>query len=110
MTAEYTEAISLQLKKHSTGVPPVSAQVAMARSPKGTKPGGAVGRQVTALATVAAVDPKKQIVTLRGPLGNEYDVQVQDPSQLTAVKKGDEVEVVYTEALAISVQPASKPQ
>jgi hypothetical protein len=111
VTAEYTEAISLQLKKHGTAdAPPVSAQVAMARSPKGMKPGGAVGRQVTALATVAAVDSTKQVVTLRGPLGNEYDVQVQDPSQLKAVKKGDEVEVVYTEALAISVQPASSPK
>jgi hypothetical protein len=33
-----------------------------------------------------------------------------DPAQLKAVTKGDEVEVVYTEALAISVQPAPNPQ
>ena len=34
-------------------------------------------------------------------------LQVLDPAQLKAVKKGDEVEVVYTEALAISVQSTS---
>src|SRR5450631_4163259 len=76
VTAEYTEAISLQLKKRgTTAAPPASAQEAMIRSAKGMKPGGAVGRKVTAFATVVAVNAAKQFVTLRGPLGNEYDVQ-----------------------------------
>ncbi len=105
VTAEYTEAISLQLKKRgAAGGPPVSAEEALVRTPKGAKPGAAVGRKVTAIATVTAVNSKEHFVTLRGPLGNEYDVQVLDPAQLKAVKKGDEVEVVYTEALAISVE------
>lgn len=111
VTAEYTEAISLQLKKRGTaGGPPASEEAAMVRAPKGAKPGGAVGRKVTAIATVTAVNTKKQFVTLRGPLGNEYDVQVLDPAQLKAVKKGDEVEVVYTEALAISVESTPNSQ
>ena len=111
VTAEYTEAISLQLKKRGTAEgPPASAEAAMIRSPKGMKPGGAVGRKVTAVATVVAVNPQKQFVTLRGPLGNEYDVQVRDPAQLKAVTKGDEVEVVYTEALAFSVQSTPNSQ
>src|SRR5271170_4248203 len=71
VTAEYTEAISVRLKKRGTAdVPPASAEEAMIRSPKGAKPGGAVGRKVTAIATVTAVDSKKELVTLRGPLGN----------------------------------------
>jgi hypothetical protein len=110
VTAEYTEAISLQLRKRGTAGPPASAETAMIRSPKGMKPGGAVGRKVTAFATVMAVNPKTQLVTLRGPLGNEYDLQVLDPAQLKAVTKADEVEVVYTEALAISVQSAPGPK
>jgi len=111
VTAEYTEAISVRLTKRGTAdVPPASAEEAIIRSPKGMKPGGAVGRKVTAFATVVAVNLKKQFVTLRGPLGNEYDVQVLDPALLKAVNKGDEVEVVYTEALAISVQSAPGPK
>ncbi|HWX79509.1 MAG TPA: hypothetical protein VNZ02_05450 [Steroidobacteraceae bacterium] len=110
VTAEYTEAISLQLKKRGAADAPASAETAIIRSPKGMKPGGAVGRKVTAFATVVAVNPKTQLVTLRGPLGNEYDLQVLDPAQLKAVTKGDEVEVVYTEALAISVQSAPGPK
>jgi hypothetical protein len=111
VTTEYTEAISVRLKKRGTAdLPPASAEEAIVRSPKGMKPGGAVGRKVTAFATVVAVNPKKQFVTLRGPLGNDYDVQVLDPALLKTVNKGDEVEVVYTEALAISVQSAPGPK
>jgi len=111
VNAVYTEAISMQLKKRGTAEGgPASVQEAMVRSPKGTKPAGAVGRKVTALATVVAVNSKKQFVTLRGPEGNEYDVEVLDPAQLKAVTKGDEVEVVYTEAFAITVESAPGPQ
>jgi hypothetical protein len=111
VTAEYTEAVSIQLKKRGVGgAPPASAQAAMIRSPEGAKPAGAAGRKVTAFATIVAVNSAEQFVTLRGPLGNQYDVQVRDPAQLNAVKKGDEVEVVYTEEFAISVQSAPGPK
>jgi hypothetical protein len=110
VNAEYTEAISLKLRKRGSADAPASAEEAVIRSPKGAKPGGVVGRKVTAFATVVAVNSKKQFVTLRGPLGNEYEVQVLDPTLLNTVNKGDEVEVVYTEAFAISVQPAPGPK
>jgi Cu/Ag efflux protein CusF len=35
------------------------------------------------------------------------DLKVEDPAQLKNIKAGDQVEAVYTEALAIAVQPAS---
>ena len=34
------------------------------------------------------------------------DVIVEDPEQMKNVRKGDQVEVVYTEAVAISVTPS----
>jgi hypothetical protein len=34
---------------------------------------------------------------------------VQNPEQFKVVKVGDQVEVTYTEALALSVEPAPKP-
>jgi hypothetical protein len=33
---------------------------------------------------------------------------VEDPERLKRIHKGDQVEAVYTEALAISVEPAAK--
>ena len=110
LNIEYTEAISIQLKKRGTATPGAMEQQAMVRAPKGAKPGGAVGRQVTAIATVVAIDAKKQEVTLKGAQGNEYDLSVTDPAQLKLVKKGDEVGVTYTEALAISVESTPNSQ
>jgi hypothetical protein len=103
LTAEYTEGISLQLKKRDSagGSPPIK-EAAMGRPPKGAKLAHAVGLK-TAVATVVALDTQKQSITLRGPQGNEYDLQVPDPTQFTAVSEGDEVDVVYAEALVIAV-------
>jgi Cu/Ag efflux protein CusF len=108
---EYTEAISLKLRKRGAGGAQASVEDVAARAPVGAKPGAAVGRQVTAIATVVAIDTKDQQVTLKGPMGNEYDLTVQDPAQLKTIKTGDEVEATYTEAFAISVQstPNSHP-
>ena len=110
VSAEYTRALTLELKKGGGGVSDRTEKDAALRAPAGAKPGAAVGRQVTVLANVVAVDAKKKTVTLRGPAGNVVDLLVQDPEQLKNIKKGDQVEAVYTEALAVSVEaaPAAK--
>jgi hypothetical protein len=79
-----------------------------ARAQPGGRPAVAGARQVTALADVTAVDPKKSTITLKGPRGNVVTLDVHNPDQFKVVKKGDQVEVTYTEALALSVEPAPK--
>jgi hypothetical protein len=105
--AKYTQALALELKKGATGMAaPTEEHAITPAPPPGAKPGGTVARKVTATAEVIAVDPAKQMVTLRGPKGNEVDVEVQDPNQLKNINKGDHVQVTYVEALAISVKEA----
>jgi hypothetical protein len=58
---------------------------------------------------VVGVDPKRKTISLRGPKGNVVALDVQNPDHFKVVKKGDQVEVTYTEALAMSVEPAPKP-
>ena len=65
-----------------------------------------MGRQMTVVADVVNVNSKSKIVTLKGPKGNMVDLKVEDPAQLANIRKGDQVEAVYTEAVAISVEPA----
>ena len=43
-------------------------------------------------------------VTLKGPKGRSAVVAVQDPTVLDRVKKGDLVEIDYTEAIAVAVE------
>jgi hypothetical protein len=107
VNAEYTQALSLDLKKGGGGVPVRTESSDMTRAPVGAQPSGTVGRQISVLADVVEVNSKDKLVTLRGPRGNVVDLKVQDPEQLARVKKGDQVQAIYTEALAVSVEPAS---
>ena len=65
------------------------------------------GRQVMITADVIAVNPATQTVTLKGPR-QTVDLKLRDPEQFSLIKVGDQVEANYTEALAISVEPAMK--
>ena len=106
---QYREALSLELKK-TKGKADASATAAAATAAPGTQPGAAAGVQVTVLADVVAVDPKKSTITLKGPAGNVVELKVHNPDQFKVVKKGDQVEAVYTEAFAIAVTPGAKPE
>jgi Cu/Ag efflux protein CusF len=103
----YVEALSLELKKDGKGAPSAKEEAAAVRAAKGEKPAGAAGRTVTVLADVVAVNQKTQMVTLKGPRGM-VDLHVLDPGQLKNIKKGDQIEAVYSEAVAVTVEPAKK--
>ncbi|HVN47119.1 MAG TPA: hypothetical protein VMT66_17990 [Steroidobacteraceae bacterium] len=105
--ARYTQALALEIRKGADTLPAPTEEHAVTAPPApGAKPGGTVARKVTATAEVVAVNHAKHLVTLRGPGGNEVDVEAEDPAQLQNIKKGDHVQVTYVEALAISVQEA----
>jgi hypothetical protein len=106
--ARYTAALALELKKDAKGISAPTEEAAATSAPLGAKPAGAVGRKVTVMTEVTAVDHNKQLVTLRGPNGNEWDLNVQDPAQLKNVHVGNHVLATYVEGLAISVEE-SKP-
>jgi hypothetical protein len=107
VTVEYARALTLELKPGG-GVRSSISEIASAPAPAGAVAGGAVGRQVVIMANVTAVNAKEGYVTLRGPKGNSVDLSV-GPSQLKLVKVGDQVEAVYTEAVAITVDHTPKP-
>jgi Cu/Ag efflux protein CusF len=109
VTVEYVRALTLELMPAGGGIRSASSQAASAPAPAGAVAGGAMGKQVVIMANVTAVNTKAGIVTLRGPKGNSVDLEVKDPAQLKRVKVGDQVEAVYTEAMAITVDHAPKP-
>ena len=66
-----------------------------------------MAKQVVVMANVTAINAKEGYVTLRGPTGNSVDLSVE-ASQLKLVKVGDQVEAVYTEAVAVTVDHKPK--
>ena len=75
------------------------------RAKPGERPAAAGEHQVTAIAEVVAVDPRKSTITLKGPRGNVVTLDVHNPDQFKVIKTGDQVDVTYSEALALSVVP-----
>jgi hypothetical protein len=105
---KYYESIALRLVKPGEGVAGIQETEILGRAKKGEKPGGLTASQVTLTATITAIDKKKHMVTLKGPEGKSVTAKAENPKNLAKVKVGDEVEVTYTEALAISVEEAKK--
>lgn len=104
---KYVEALALELKKGGGGKVERTETAEAARAKPGEKPAGVVGRQVTVTADVIAVDAANQMVTLRGP-ERTVELKIKDPEQFKNIKKGDQVQATYTEALAIGVDAAPK--
>ena len=107
VVVQYIEALTLELKK-SKAKPSATTSDATASAAPGARPAGAVAREVVVLADVVAVDPAKSTISLKGPKGKVVVLKVQDPGHFKVVKVGDQVEAVYTEAVAVSVKPAPK--
>ncbi len=101
---QYVEALTLELKKGGGMVVARTEQKGAVGSKPGETPAGAVGRQVTIVADVTAVDPAKQVITLKGP-NRTVDLKIPDPAQFKRIAKGDQVEATYTQALALVVEP-----
>ena len=102
---QYAESLSLKLVKNGKELPNREDTSDGARAPMGGKPGGYVAGQVKVKADVIAVNADQHTVTLRGPK-RTVDLSVKDPAQLALIKVGDQIDAVYTQALAISVTPA----
>ena len=107
IVVEYMRALTMEVKKRSGPASRVDSADAV-RSKPGEKPAGAVGRQVTIVADVIDVSPANKTITVKGPKGNIVELAVQNPDHFKVVKKGDQIEANYVEAVALSVQPAPK--
>jgi hypothetical protein len=107
VVVRYIEALSLTLKKNGKDLRSSTDSSDAARTPVGDRPGGAAARQVEVTADVIAVDAKTQTLTLKGPM-QTVELKVPDRGQFNLVKVGDQIQAVYTEALAVGVEPAAK--
>jgi hypothetical protein len=109
VVVRYIEALGAEVKKPGTGVSGVQTEVVGARAEPGQRPGAGVATQTRTTVKIYEVDRYQNVVEFTGPSGYNRRIKVKDPKAIEFVKglkKGDEVEVTFTEALAISVQPA----
>jgi hypothetical protein len=112
VVVRYYEAIGAELKSRGgTGSGATSPETAVEidRAAEGQRPAGTVNTRTSAVVKIKDVDTKTNVVEFYGEDGQVRAFPVQTPQGKEFIKKlkpGDEVEVTYTEALAISVEPA----
>jgi hypothetical protein len=112
VTVAYQESIAWEVKKPGeVATPPGSVDVVAGagRAKEGEKPAAGAGAAMRLTATIVAIDRDTMHVTLKGPDGSLVTFKAVDPAKVARVSVGDMVEIVYTEALAISVTTPDKP-
>ncbi|BDX22108.1 hypothetical protein TUM22923_14290 [Polynucleobacter sp. TUM22923] len=106
----YELAVAVELLKvKNPGAPSEQVTTSTATAPQGDKPGMVTTNTITAVANVESIDTVKNIVSLKGPQGNVFQVKVKNPELMKDIAVNDQVKVVYIEAIAAVVStPAPK--
>jgi len=106
VTVKYLDATALYVRKPNE--PPFAeGGSAVQVAAPGQKPGAVAVDTAEMTAGVEAIDYKARTVTLRGPQQKTATFKVsKDVKRLNEVKKGDEIVIRHTEALAIDVSAA----
>ena len=101
--AQYYESLAVNIRK--PGDPAPTAGVKDSITPREGAPGATASRQLTGSVTVTALDPTVPSITVKGPKGTVFSMRVEDPKRLQGVKVGDTLDVTYTQAMLIAVDP-----
>ena len=101
VTARYYENLVIRVKKPGeSGVNSAEKST----TPSGQAlPGGTRAQQRTITATITAIDMDTPTITFTAPNGWMYASRVQDKAALATVKVGDKVDIVWTDAMLVSL-------
>jgi hypothetical protein len=106
ITAKYYENLVIRVKL--PGEKDVDSATTGATPGMGTKPGATVAEQRTITATIVQIDPKVPSITFKGPNNWTYSSRVEDKQALAKVKVGDKVDLTWTQAVLIGIEPVAK--
>jgi len=110
VNVKYNESLAWVLKKHEKKQD-TSKTVTSSTTVENTgnkKPEYTENQQIDIVATIQSINKEKPSVTLKGPEGNLVTLAIKDKSNLQNVKVGDQVDITYTESMAVAVEKAPK--
>ena len=109
VAVSYYQGIAAELQPKGTPLSKVVDQLDVTtKAEEGTKPGAGVGSATHATVVIEKVDTKANTVTFKRPDGTSRTLPVESQEGrdfIAKLRKGDQVEVLYVEALAIEVRP-----
>ena len=109
VVVSYYEGIAAQMAKDGTTVKEPAVSTFAYPAQGGAKPGGGAGASVTTTVTIEDVDKGTNTVAFKRQDGSVHIIEVKSPNMqkfIRTLKRGDSVEVTYTESVAVNVVPA----
>ena len=103
------QSLLMEVRPHNALVTRTEIEEGVALAPKGGQPGMATGRRITTVVTIQALDMKKDFVKFTLPNGEVRTTTAKTSAGkelLHTLKVGDQVDVVFTDAVGISLEPA----
>jgi hypothetical protein len=107
VTYELAVAIEL-IKTKSDGVRSKVETNTVTTSKANEKPSETIANKTTIIADIVAVDRDKKLVSVKGPSGKVTTVTVKNPALLADVNVGEQVKVIYYDAMAASITTPKK--
>lgn len=105
----YYEGLAVQMAKGGMKATEPAASTFDYRAASGQRPGGGTGASTTVTVTIEGIEGSTNTVAFKTPDGALHMVAVKSPNMvqfLHTLKRGDSVDVTYTESLAVKVVPA----
>jgi len=109
LNVTYDLAVAIELiKTKSNGIRSKVETESVSTSKNGEKPAEKISNTTTIIADIVAVDREKKLVSVKGPSGKVTTVMVKNPALLSDVAVGEQVKVVYSDAMAASITTPKK--
>ena len=107
VTYELAVAIEL-IKTKSDGIRSKTETSSVSKSKANEKPSEKITNTTTIIADIVEVNREKKLVSVKGPSGKITTVTVKNPALLADVNVGEQVKVIYYDAMAASITTPKK--
>ena len=108
VVAAYSATITWKVRPKDQKVSAFTGDPAASSVKPGDQVTGSLVKSTSTIGTISAIDLAKGTVTLTWPDGTSDTIKAHVPSNLKKVKVGDEVDILYSEALAVALRPVGR--
>jgi hypothetical protein len=109
LNVTYQLAVAIELiKTKSDGVRSKVETNTVTSSKANEKPAETIANKTTIIADIVEVNREKKLVSVKGPSGKVTTVTVKNPALLADVNVGEQVKVIYYDAMAASISAPKK--
>jgi len=109
VSVNYELAVAIELiKTKSDGVRSKVETNSVTKSKADEKPSETITNKTTIIADIVEVNREKKLVSVKGPSGKITTVSVKNPALLADINVGEQVKVIYFDAMAASITTPKK--